>query len=141
MAGAERRPFEQSEHDAAQAEDGERRAAPVDLGRFLDGSRLSFMNRSDSTSTMTASGTFRKNTARQLTCSTSQPPLTGPIAVVIALNPDHVPIARPRSASSNVALMIARLPGTRKAAPMPCSARPTMSVPGDVAIRTESRRP
>ena len=76
-----------------------------------DGSRLSSMNRSDSTSTMTASGTFRKNTARQLTCSTSQPPLTGPIAVVIALNPDQVPIARPRSASSNVALMIARLPG------------------------------
>ena len=56
------------------------------------------MNRSDSTSTTTASGTFRKNTARQLTCSTSQPPLTGPIAVVIALKPDHVPIARPRSA-------------------------------------------
>ena len=44
------------------------------------------MNRSDSTSTTIASGTFRKNTARQLTCSTSQPPLTGPIAVVIALN-------------------------------------------------------
>ena len=66
-----------------------------------------------------ASGTFRKNTARQLRCSTSQPPLTGPIAVVIALNPDQVPIAAPRSASSNVALMIARLPGTRNAAPMP----------------------
>jgi hypothetical protein len=32
-------------------------------------------------------------------------------AVVIALNPDHVPIAAPRSLSSNVALMIARLPG------------------------------
>ena len=92
------------------------------------------MNRSDSTSTMMASGTFRKNTARQLTCSISQPPVTGPIAVVIALNPDQVPIARPRSASSNVALMIARLPGTRKAAPIPCSARPTMSVRGDVAM-------
>ena len=83
---------------------------------------------------MTASGTFRKNTARQLTCSTSHPPLTGPIAVVIALNPDQVPIARPRSSSSKVALMIARLPGTRKAAPMPCSARPMTRVPGDVAI-------
>jgi len=72
-------------------------------------------------------GTFRKNTARQLTCSISQPPMTGPIADVIALNPDQVPIARPRSASPNVALMIARLPGTRNAAPIPCSARPTIS--------------
>ena len=83
--------------------------------------------------TMTASGTLRKNTARQLTCSTSQPPLTGPIAVVIALNPDQVPIAAPRSASSNVALMIARLPGTRNAAPMPCRARPATSSPEEVA--------
>ena len=60
-----------------------------------------------------------KNTARQLTCSISQPPRTGPIADVIALKPDHVPIACPRAASSNVALMIARLPGTRNAAPTP----------------------
>ena len=56
------------------------------------------------------------------------------MAAVIALNPDQVPIARPRSASPKVALMMARLPGTRKAAPIPCSARPTMSTPGDVAI-------
>ena len=77
------------------------------------------MNRSDSISTTAASGTFRKNTARQLTCSTSQPPVTGPIAVVMALNPDQVPIARPRSASSNASLMMARLPGTRNAAPVP----------------------
>ena len=84
------------------------------------------MNRSDSTTTSAASGTFRKNTARQLQCSISQPPKTGPAAAVIALDPDHVPIARPRSASSNVALMIARLPGTRNAAPTPCSARAAM---------------
>ena len=42
-------------------------------------------------------------------------------------------MARPRSAPSNVALMIARLPGTRNAAPMPWSARPTMSSSGVVA--------
>ena len=47
--------------------------------------------------TIAAIGTLRKNTARQLTCSTSQPPRTGPIAVVMAPKPDHVPIARPRS--------------------------------------------
>ncbi len=69
--------------------------------------------------TSAATGTLRKNTARQLTCSISQPPATGPMLAVIALKPDHVPIARPRSSPSNVALMIARLPGTRSAAPTP----------------------
>ena len=58
----------------------------------------------------------------------------GWLAVVIALNPDHVPIARPRSASLKVALMIARLPGTSSAAPIPCTARPITSIRGDVAI-------
>jgi hypothetical protein len=92
------------------------------------------MNLNDSASTTIASGAFRKNTARQLACSTSQPPLTGPIAVVIALNADHVPIARPRPASSNVALMIARLPGTRNAAPTPCSARPAIRTREEAAM-------
>jgi hypothetical protein len=103
------------------------------------------MKRSDSASAIRARGRFRKNTARQLTCSISQPPLTGPIAVVIALKPDHVPIARPRSFSSKAALMSARLPGTRKAAPTPCAARPAISVAGDVAtphqVRVKRIRP
>ena len=49
----------------------------------------------------------------------SHPPRTGPSAVVMAVKPDHVPMARPRDDSSKVALMIARLLGTRNAAPMP----------------------
>ena len=68
-----------------------------------------------------------KNTARHETCSINQPPITGPIAVVIALKPDHVPIARPRSFSGNELLMIARLPGTSSAAPNPCAARAAIS--------------
>jgi iron(III) transport system permease protein len=40
-------------------------------------------------------------------------------AVVMAVKPDHVPMARPRDFSSKVALMIARLLGTRNAAPNP----------------------
>ena len=84
-----------------------------------------------------ASGTLMKNTARQLTCSINHPPPTGPSAVVIALNPDHVPIARPRSSPSNVAVMIARLPGTSNAAPMPCSARPTMRT-SDVGAKPQT---
>jgi len=54
---------------------------------------LSSIKRSDKIRTIAASGTLTKKAARQLTCSISQPPITGPIAVVIALNPDHVPIA------------------------------------------------
>ena len=74
-----------------------------------------------------ASGRFRKKTARQETCSINHPPMTGPIAVVIAVEPDQVPIACPRSSSGNDALMIARLPGTSIAPPMPCTARATIS--------------
>jgi hypothetical protein len=37
----------------------------------------------------------------------------------MAVNPDPVPIAFPRDCSSNEALMIAMLPGTIAAAPIP----------------------
>ena len=60
-----------------------------------------------------------KNTQRQEACSISQPPRTGPIAVVIEVKPDHVPMARPRASSLKDALIIERLPGTRNAAPIP----------------------
>ena len=60
-----------------------------------------------------------KNAQRHEACSTSQPPITGPAAVVIAVDPDHVPIACPRLFSSNDALMMARLPGISSAAPRP----------------------
>ena len=92
------------------------------------------MYRSDRTTTAAARGTLMKNAERQLTCSISQPPMTGPIAVVIALNPDQVPIARPRPAPSKVALIIARLPGTKNAAPIPCTARPIIRKRGVVAM-------
>ena len=69
-----------------------------------------------------------KKTHRQDACSTSHPPSTGPIAVVIAVNPDHVPIARPRSFSGKEALMRARLPGMRSAAPTPWKPRAMISI-------------
>ncbi len=53
----------------------------------------------------------------------NHPPTTGPAAAVIAVKPDHVPIARPRLLSGNDALMIDKLPGTRNAAPNPCTVR------------------
>jgi hypothetical protein len=45
----------------------------------------------------------------------------------MAVNPDQVPMARPRSSFGNDALMMARLPGTSSAAPTPCNARAKMS--------------
>ena len=44
--------------------------------------------------TAAASGKLMKNAQRQEACSLSQPPRTGPTAVVIAVKPDHVPPAR-----------------------------------------------
>ena len=60
-----------------------------------------------------------KKAQRHDACSISHPPITGPIAVVIALKPDHVPIALPRDFSSKQALIIDKLPGVRNAAPIP----------------------
>ncbi len=57
----------------------------------------------------------------------SHPPRTGPKALVIAVEPDQTPIARPRESSSKEALMIAKLPGTSRAAPIPCRQRARIS--------------
>src|ERR1700685_1719459 len=82
-------------------------------------SRLSGTLHSDSRITTTAIGRLIKKTQRHDACATSHPPRTGPMDAVIAVKADHVPIARPRSLSVYEALMIAKLPGTSSAAPIP----------------------
>ncbi len=77
-------------------------------------------------------GMLRKKAQRQEKL-TSQPPSTGPIAVVMPLKPDHVPMARPLRVGSKEAEMRARLPGTRSAPPIPCTARAATSHGTDVA--------
>src|SRR5260370_37474075 len=62
-----------------------------------------------------------KNTHRQEPCCANHPPRTGPAAAVMEVNPDQVPIARPRSPSEKLALIRARLPGTSNAPPTPCT--------------------
>src|SRR6266566_2712134 len=79
-----------------------------------DGSRLSGTRQNRTTSTTTASGTLIKNTQRQEAYWTNTPPSTGPTTVVSAENPDQVPKARPRCSSLKEALIIAKLPGTRR---------------------------
>src|SRR5579872_931192 len=103
------------------------RKAPTRSMRPATALRLSGIRHNEIMITAAASGTLIKNTHRQEACSTSNPPRTGPIAVVIAVKPDHVPIACPRVFSSNDVLMIARLPGTSRAAPMPWILLATMN--------------
>src|SRR5262245_40306192 len=101
----------------------------------LSGTRQNAMNTASS-----AMGTFTKKIARHENASTSQPPSTGPSAVVRADAPAQVPIARPRSFSGKVALMIARLLGTRIAPPIPCAVRATVrgKAPGANPHATEA---
>src|SRR5258707_12932119 len=82
-------------------------------------SRLSGTRQNRTPSTTAASGTLRKKTQRQEAYWTNTPPSTGPTTEVIAEKPDQVPIARPRCSSLNEALIIARLPGTSRAPPIP----------------------
>src|ERR1700676_2183446 len=72
-------------------------------------------------------GTLMKKTQCHEACSINQPPKTGPKAAVMAVNPDQVPIAWPRDFSSKDALIIARLLGTRNAAPIPWTQRATIN--------------
>src|SRR5262245_50077411 len=59
--------------------------------------------------------------------STMKPPMGGPAAADMAEKPAQVPIARPRSSSSNAAPMIASEHGIKSAAPTPCTARAASS--------------
>src|SRR5215472_10298619 len=106
-----------------------------------DGSRLSGTRQYKTASTTAASGTLRKKTQRQEAYWTNTPPSTGPTTVVRAENPDQVPKARPRCSSLKEALIMARLPGTSRAAPMPCTARATMrdSTVGESPHQMEDR--
>ena len=60
-----------------------------------------------------------KKTQRQEAHCTKHPPITGPTTVLIEVKPDQVQIARPRRSRLNEALMMARLPRTSKAPPIP----------------------
>ena len=68
-----------------------------------------------------------KNTHLHEPCSVNHPPSTGPMAAVIDVKPDHVPMARPRSFWEKLALIRARLPGTSSAPPIPWRPLATMS--------------
>ncbi len=68
---------------------------------------------------MMPSGILMRKTARHEIACASHPPKTGPIAAMIAVNPDQVPIARPRASPENATVISERLPGINSAAPIP----------------------
>src|ERR1700674_2456993 len=72
-------------------------------------------------------GRLMKKTHLHEPCSVNHPPSRGPMAAVIDVKPDHVPMARPRSFWEKLALIRARLPGTRSAPPIPWRPRATIS--------------
>ena len=84
--------------------------------------------RAATSTTTAASGRLTRKTNRQVVASISQPPRNGPAAPAMPASPDQAPMARPRSAGTNDAVMMARLPGVSRAPPMPCSARAATSI-------------
>ncbi len=97
------------------------------------GVRDSGMQRSAAQIAAAASGTLRKKIARHDQAVMSQPPSSGPIAVVTPERPAQAPIAGPCSSSAKLARRTARLPGTSSAAPAPCTARAAISAPREGA--------
>ena len=106
-------------------------AAPLMSKRLgASGSKVSGTLRCATTTVIAASGTLMRKIQRQDAYSISQPPTNGPIAVEMPASPDQVPIARPRSATTNAPWIIARLPGISSAAPTPWRIRATISSSG-----------
>ena len=73
-------------------------------------------------------GMFTMNTDPHQKCSSSQPPLRGPMAMPMAEKPAQTAMARARSAGTvNTLLMMERVAGMISAPPMPMTARVAMS--------------
>src|SRR5881397_988695 len=70
-----------------------------------------------------AKGMLMKKIARHEMVCTSQPPSSGPAIIASEVSADQDPIALPRSPEGKAAAIMARLPGTRQAPPIPCSER------------------
>ena len=81
------------------------------------------------TTAATASGRFNRNIDGQPMVSISQPPSTGPIAAAMAPAAAQRPMARPRASPEKAPPRMARLLGSRIAAPIPCTPRPSRSQP------------
>ena len=75
------------------------------------------------TNPMTPMGTLTQKMLCHETCSTRNPPMTGPMAIARPDMAAQTPMAAPRSRPLNVAVMIESDPGRSMAAPSPWIAR------------------
>ena len=81
--------------------DGQQATAPIETLALIAG--LAFRDfPQGKQQNASPSGRLIKNTHLQETCSVNHPPSTGPMAAVIDVKPDHVPMARPRSFSEKI---------------------------------------
>ena len=84
-------------------------------------------------------GTLTKNTEPHEKCSSRKPLATGPTAAPAPEMPAQMAMALPRSLAGNTLVRIDRVAGMMNAAPMPMTARPTMTADGAVAEAGEQR--
>ena len=82
-----------------------------------------------------------RKTAVQLNCSSSQPPLAGPMPTPMPATAAQMPIAFARSPAGKTLVMIDSVVGMISAPPMPMSALVTMSMFADSAKAEASDAP
>ena len=94
-----------------------------------------------SISVIATNGTLIAKIRRQETASTRYPPISGPITTAIPDQAVQEPMAAPRSAAGNVAMMMARALGVSRAPNAPCNARAPIrnSMLGEMAHSSETR--
>ena len=110
-------------------------ASKRDGARSRDSRRTSW----PATSATTTSGSLARNTEPQAKCSSSHPPVTGPIATESPVTADQTPIAVARSrAPGKAVISSASVAGKISAAAAPMSARAVTSSPVVSAVAASS---
>ena len=107
--------------------------APTGSSRDCSGSFESGTSFGMAISAAAAIGTLMRNTAVQLNCSSSQPPLAGPMPTPMPATAAQMPIAFGRSSAGKTLVMIDSVVGMISAPPMPISALVAMSMLADSA--------
>ena len=78
-------------------------------------------------------GTFTRNAEPHQKRWSRAPDTIGPIAAPAPANPTHTAMARWRSSGGKIAVISDSVAGITKAAPAPCTARPTMTTTAEPA--------
>jgi hypothetical protein len=106
---------------------------PPTSSRGASGSRDSGTRKRPAASATATIGRLTRNTRLQSPCSTSQPPVTGPMTMPRPLTAAQIPIALPRSCAGNTAVRMESVDGMMNAPPMPISARVRISMSDEPA--------